>query len=597
MPSLRFASLAILLFVASPLCRAATTYYLDSSVGSSGSGTSGSPFKDITNVPGLGSDDVLNISCGATGQTRTYNVPSSPGYWNAGTGTSGHPFIIQVWQDSTHGEGVANFVPASDQLFSGPTFFTFSGKYAAGTVPTKMHFVLTSWTGNQVFSNCNHMHMEYVDGSAGVDSMGDLSLQIGLEINNVSMKMMNLAGDHMAQLSFAGSTYSDNKIHHSTFLIPRNGPAFGADCFSFAQTGIEIYNCTIQGYNAAYTGGQHQDGIQAGGGSFYSIHDCKFIDIANSAVYLESVQGPYQNIRLYNNQAIIQDSALNTGSPSGFICGINAGYVGSSPCHQLNIIFSNNMIIDYNWGNGTAGIAISNDFGVSADFVGCYLVNTISVNGTTAPGITGNTTSTVSNNLFLTASQAGTGGSKAFTTYTTYSPSNVYTVNSTSSPQYHAGVNMQGVFTFTDYTGAAWNNPPSEGPYEFGSASAPVRLSSTVNAAGSQVTLLLDQSCTTGVGGNGGYSISASGGACSLTYLSGSGSSSYVYTTGRTINTGETIADTYVQPTAGIASTTSGIDLASFSSQSVTNNSTQGTGAGGSRMSGKVSLSGKVTIK
>lgn len=429
-------------------------------------------FKAISDVPSLGPDDILEISGGSTGNSQTYAVPASPGYWNAGTGSSGHPFIIQIGQDSAH-NGTANFTPAAFQLLSGPTYFTFSGKYLTGADGIS-HFALSGFSNNQLFSNCNHCHLEYIDGSTGVANMGDLTAMLGVELNNLNMKMVDLsaASDHMSQFGFSGSTYSDNLIHDCTFLMPRNGPGFGADGFSLAGTGVEIYRCTFKGYNSAYAGFQHQDGIQAGGGNFFSIHDCQFIDLSNSAMYLESYQGPYQNIRVYNNRAMIQDSALNSGSPSGFICGINASYIGSTPCHQLNIVFANNMVIDYNTGNGTAGIAISNDFGVSADFVGCYLVNTLSVNGTTAVGIGGNATSTVSNNLFLTAAQAGTGGSKAFTSYTTYSAANDYTVASTSSPQYHAGLNMQGVFSFSDYAGNAWNNPPSEGPYEFSSATA-----------------------------------------------------------------------------------------------------------------------------
>jgi hypothetical protein len=68
-----------------------------------------------------------------------------------------------------------------------------------------------------------------------------------------------------------------------------------------------------------------------------------------------------------------------------------------------------------------------------------------------------------------------------------------------------------------------------------------------------------------------------SGGAVTASYSSGSGSNTFTYNLSRTVNSGETGTASYTQPGNGIEDT-AGNDLASFSSQAVTNNSTQSGG-------------------
>jgi hypothetical protein len=69
-----------------------------------------------------------------------------------------------------------------------------------------------------------------------------------------------------------------------------------------------------------------------------------------------------------------------------------------------------------------------------------------------------------------------------------------------------------------------------------------------------------------------------SGGAATMTYSSGSGSSSLVYTLNRTVNVGETGTVAYTQPGSGVEDM-SGNDLATIGSAAVTNNSSQGGGS------------------
>jgi hypothetical protein len=119
----------------------------------------------------------------------------------------------------------------------------------------------------------------------------------------------------------------------------------------------------------------------------------------------------------------------------------------------------------------------------------------------------------------------------------------------------------------------------SRGAYAFetggGDVTAPTVSSATIPVGGTTITLAFSEAVSVGAGGNGGFTVSLSGGAATLTYSSGSGSSSLVYTISRTVNQGETGTISYTQPGNGIEDT-SGNDLATFSNSAVTNNSSQG---------------------
>jgi hypothetical protein len=109
-------------------------------------------------------------------------------------------------------------------------------------------------------------------------------------------------------------------------------------------------------------------------------------------------------------------------------------------------------------------------------------------------------------------------------------------------------------------------------------ATAPTLVSATIPTTGDVLNILFDEAVSIGAGGNGGFTIAMSGGAVTLAYASGSGSTTLVYTLSRTVDAGETCSDfDYVQPGNGVEDA-SGNDLASFSNQQaeVTNNSTQG---------------------
>jgi hypothetical protein len=118
------------------------------------------------------------------------------------------------------------------------------------------------------------------------------------------------------------------------------------------------------------------------------------------------------------------------------------------------------------------------------------------------------------------------------------------------------------------YTPYDYPHPLQGGSGDF---TAPVVTSSSINSAGTYITLTMSENVAVGAGGYGGLTLSASGGAVTTAISTLSGTT-VVYGLSRVIQSGETVTRTYVQPGNGIEDT-SGNDLASFSGIAVTNNS------------------------
>lgn len=114
------------------------------------------------------------------------------------------------------------------------------------------------------------------------------------------------------------------------------------------------------------------------------------------------------------------------------------------------------------------------------------------------------------------------------------------------------------------------------------STDVPTVISMTIQENGSQLAMALTEAIQIGVGGSGGFTVTASGGAVTATFdqiLS----TVVWFDLSRDIEQGEVVTATYVQPGDGIEATSGGADLGSFSDVAVTNNSGIGTGSGGRR--------------
>lgn len=115
------------------------------------------------------------------------------------------------------------------------------------------------------------------------------------------------------------------------------------------------------------------------------------------------------------------------------------------------------------------------------------------------------------------------------------------------------------------------------GAYEYasgGDVTPPTLSTATIGTSGTTITLAFNETVSIGAGGSAGWALTMSGGAVTLTYSSGSGSSSLVYSLSRTVAYGETVSSglNYTQPGNGLEDT-AGNDLATLSSHAVVNNS------------------------
>jgi hypothetical protein len=130
-----------------------------------------------------------------------------------------------------------------------------------------------------------------------------------------------------------------------------------------------------------------------------------------------------------------------------------------------------------------------------------------------------------------------------------------------------------------------WSETAYYTPYKYphplrdeaaGDITAPTLSSATVDTNGTTFTMVFGENVVTTI--NTGFTITPSGGAATLTYASGTGTASLVYTISRTILDSETLTMGYTQPGNGIEDS-AGNDLETISSGAVTNSSTQNNNA------------------
>jgi hypothetical protein len=105
----------------------------------------------------------------------------------------------------------------------------------------------------------------------------------------------------------------------------------------------------------------------------------------------------------------------------------------------------------------------------------------------------------------------------------------------------------------------------------------------STDSAGTSLTVTFSDPVTRGTAhADSDWTLNATNGNPTLTYSSGDGTTSHDYTISRTIQSDETLTLDYTQPGDGIEDDPAGNDLATFSGQAVSNNSTQDTPTAGS---------------
>ena len=135
-------------------------------------------------------------------------------------------------------------------------------------------------------------------------------------------------------------------------------------------------------------------------------------------------------------------------------------------------------------------------------------------------------------------------------------------------------VSTIGSHPLASFTNAPVTNNSTQG------ATAPTVVTATIASNGTTLTWAMSQASTIVSGA--GITVNDGSSHYTATYVSGSGTTSLVFTVSGTILSGDTVTDSYNSGTGNITGTVGGLPLATFTNASVTNNSTQGGGSPGS---------------
>lgn len=448
------------------------TRYVDKDAVGAANGTSwADAWTSVFNIAGLSAGDIVEISGGATGQTKTYPMPE---YWNPAGGTSGNRITYRIGQDAAHnGTAIFNHTAGATIFLSDASNIIISGDAGDGAY----HFKPTGYT--HVCTNLpNSVTLEYLDLTDGFEfivGMGGDDVT-GFVLDHFDATIDDLSASTAIAIGTTTEAYGNVVISNGILRLPHvAATGFGTDGLSIIKS-FDCINVEFIGYEAAYVGGQHQDGWQAtGGGKFIRIYNCTFTDMCNYSLYGEAIHGGYQDVYIYNNVARITDPNI-TGA-NGFVFGPQGSYDGTLPCTFLRVVMANNTFADY---LTQASIALNNVAAppVACVWTDCVIKNNAWVNSGTTE-LTGNASTIPANNSSVSSASAAL----YFVLYTINGANNDFRLTEDAMTLIGTGQDLSAFFT-TDAEGTARTVPWDLGPYVIGSTPPPVTGTGILTSSG-----------------------------------------------------------------------------------------------------------------
>lgn len=428
----------------------ATTYYVDASVSSSGSGQSwATAWKSVSNISGLTAGDTVYFSGGSSGQT--YSVSN----WTPSAGTSSNPITYAVGQDAGH-NGMVTFSGSGNFVNGNLTGVTINGGVSGNirmTVGSSYDWTIYSDGGNT-----NGFKLLHVNFTAPIWGRGT-GYEIGWCHGVSPLSMMD--DSYIAHIGENSSGHTSNLIHDNYFQVWRiRNFGYGQDILKWVGA-ASIYNNTfISAYNANYTGNQHGDGIQTSGNDLW-IYNNYFEGMISYPIY-DDMFGSTSGWRIYNN--VINSNVADAGSIDWGAYQCMALGAEASGITISDYIVANNTCIGNGQGTGQNGIHFNTGTPASVG-PGCYLVNNIVYNSNTIVYYNGG--ATVSNNV-------GGTSNIAFVNNTAY-PNGDFHLKSTATAVIGKGISpsyLTNVFT-TDKDGNQRPNGSWDiGAYQYASGTS-----------------------------------------------------------------------------------------------------------------------------
>ncbi len=338
----------------------AATWYVDSSVPTSGNGSLASPWKDIPNITGVSAGDTVYFSGGASGQSYTATN------WHPAAGTKANPVTYAVRQDAGHNAMV-----------------TFAGTGRRMTV-TDAHSE-TIFSDTTLTDGFKLLYVEFYDAIWGRGTGYEIAHCYGVA------PLSYTDDSFIAHIGEADTSQSHNanSIHDNFFKVWRNRTkGYGWDCLKWIKNANIYNNVLISEYNASYTGLQHNDGIQTAG-SYTWVYNNYFEGFISYPIYHEGAAGSRTGWRIFNN-------VMNTHAPDqdlidwhAYACmalGVKAAYTLS------DYVVANNTCI----GRGdTQGIRFNSQ---GSTLINTYVVNNLVYKSKNIIYYTG-TPTVISNNI------------------------------------------------------------------------------------------------------------------------------------------------------------------------------------------------------
>lgn len=549
----------------------AVVRYVDNAAPGGGNGQSwATAWNALSQITGVGAGDTVYVSGGTT--SKTYSL--STGY-NPPDGNSSAQFTIAIGQEAGHnGQAIFNGTSGGGFLV-GTNYFTFDGRGPSNERKFRVqgfeHMALSTAATGPVRTKL-----------LGVHSMSKIRMDDATETeigwctfggDTMATKVVWSGGpgwiQNLARAETTMNTLIHDNIANMWYIHGVNAQGNNGDDFIQNIGACEIYNNVVIARFATdgLAGANHQDFLQTGVSNM-RIYNNYWENASNYMLFIvqeESIAGrDVQNIQIYNNVFNYSDPVL-TSQPSQAIA------FSQKPPNTADYI--NCYIVNNTFRGGNQAIAFGSPT-AGGNFTNSHVRNNLTMTGTGAINVNGSG-ATISNNVTNVPSN-----------YFVNAANRDFRLTSSASGAINTGANLSGLSPAlgpggtSDQDGTPRGSAWDVGAFEFGSVlpdtTPPTLESASIDAAGTTLTRTFSEAVNTSSADNAGWSISASGGAVTGTYASGSPTNVINYTLSRAINADETVTTTYTQPGNGVEDTT-GNDLASISSPvSVTNNSTQG---------------------